>query len=244
VWAVGLDQSVALAVGDMNADGLIDVVLANGSAVLLSTNTGRGDFITAPSVRVSDQGASTMLLRDRDADGTTDVVLLSVDRLSLSVCFQSGSTFRCRVLLLSLRPLAGLAAIDVDSDGRVDLLTCVIASSGSCVWLQSKGSTLFVPHTISGAPPSIVAVTTAALRSVSSADLTLLSPTGVYTMVHTGIGSFDAATAVYAAIGLTALAAADLDQDGHTDLIIASADGSMGWLQNYGTFVPRRMGSG
>ena len=40
-------------------------------------------------------------------------------------------------------------------------------------------------------------------------------------MAHTGTGSFDAATAVYAAIGLTALAAADLDQDGRADLIIA-----------------------
>ena len=86
VRALELDQPAALAVADMNAGGLIDVVLANGSAVLLSTNTGRGDFITAPSVRVSDQGASTMLLRDRDADGTTDVVLLSVGKLSLSVC--------------------------------------------------------------------------------------------------------------------------------------------------------------
>ena len=86
-----------------------------------------------------------------------------------------------------------------------------------------------MPHTVNSAPPSIVAVTTAALRSVSSADLTLLSPTGVYTMVHTGIGSFDAATAVYAAIGLTALAAADLDQDGRADLIIASTDGSILW---------------
>jgi hypothetical protein len=132
-WATGSDDNNVVAVGDLNGDGRVDVILAVGNSfrgmrdsllcqIWLNDGTGRfvdsGERIDAP------YSGCGMTLADLNGDGNLDIVSTYLE----SVLFGDGAGHftASEERLGSDRKLLG----DVDGDGDLDVL------SGNSLWLN------------------------------------------------------------------------------------------------------------
>ncbi|MCP5149178.1 MAG: VCBS repeat-containing protein [Chromatiales bacterium] len=193
--------STALAVGDLDQDGALDLVVGNdGQAIRLYLgNAGADPFAGVSGTDVSsDTGAArAVVLGDVDGDGDLDLVVGNDGqpvRLYLSV--GGGDPFAGVVgsdVSADTRATRGLALVDVDGDGDLDLL-----ASGDMV-------------------------TTRLYRNAGNGD-----PFG-------GVAGIDVTVD---ARPTQAIAAGDLDGDGDLDLVTASS-GALGQIHlDAGTAVP------
>ncbi|MFD1874825.1 malectin domain-containing carbohydrate-binding protein [Hymenobacter bucti] len=122
---VPLSNPFSLAVGDIDADGDLDLLSVNSvstgpeNTVSVRLNVGNGTFTSGQEI--PGIGAGRILLGDLDSDGDLDLVTSGGVRLN------NGGTFG------NLEPagLGGTAVGDVDGDGDLDLVTEGLTSSGS-----------------------------------------------------------------------------------------------------------------
>lgn len=148
---------VALAIGDVDGDGDLDVVAprayANGGFVLLR-NEGGGRF-GAPQTYAGTGRATGIVMADFNADGRLDVALTDSDALTtgntVSIYFGNGtsSTFAPRQAVSvgtgAVVPV-GIAAADFDGDGDVDLAVAgygYVGTGSSVILLRNSGNGTF-----------------------------------------------------------------------------------------------------
>ncbi|MFC1573365.1 FG-GAP-like repeat-containing protein, partial [Candidatus Eisenbacteria bacterium] len=122
----------ALADGDFNHDGFVDLILATPQALLLYLNNGRADFtgmpVYLPESLIAVQIASVTVL-DYNNDGWSDLLLAASDGPPLTLLAGAGGGRFADVSTaagLDDAPrgdLAGVAAGDLDNDGDEDLVT-------------------------------------------------------------------------------------------------------------------------
>ncbi len=120
------DPTAAVALGDVDGDGDLDLVCGNAGQNRLYANDGHGAFtdVTAQRMPVDGDSTTCLVLLDVDRDGDLDVVWGNngQDRLYLNDghgTFTDGTTGR---MPLFNRLTWSLAAGDVDNDGDVDLV--------------------------------------------------------------------------------------------------------------------------
>lgn len=113
----------ALAAGDVDGDGTIDVAAGSGEAatgVVVLLGDGAGGFRPAPgSPRQAGRGPKSMTAADLDGDGTDDVVVASWEARDLTLLF-GGDGGPALAVESGENPWAVTAA-DLDRDGRPDL---------------------------------------------------------------------------------------------------------------------------
>jgi hypothetical protein len=202
-----------LQAGDLDGDGLADVVVTHGDAIVTYLSTGGGHFELAQRQVV--RSVWDLALTDLDADGHLDLVgaggedlgsnnvaawlaVLQGDgtgQLAAPVTYPTGD----RVYSYT----SGLAVDDVDGDGVLDVATAVVRQGGT-----DDGYELLVfPGTGGGA-----------------------------------LGGPQRSPATVGGI-FAALAATDIDADGHADLVVANyqgdarvvyGDGSLTFPANHG----------
>lgn len=144
--AVASQQAYGVAIGDIDNDGLVDMVLPDptGGRTKISKNMGNGRFqsrsIVTPAAAVAPHNAQ---LIDFDNDGDLDVLLVAspVFTPSTAATFRNfyllenqGGEFRDISEQVGLHeigslPVRGLAAADYDNDGDLDLAVNVNGSS-------------------------------------------------------------------------------------------------------------------
>ena len=196
--------SVSVAAGDVNADGKPDLVVAHLCVILdnceggtVSVLVGKGDGTLQVPVNYSSGGvyAHSIAIADVNGDGHPDLVV--ANQCQTPDCNESGAasvllgkgdgTFQAPVSYSGGYYAISAAIADVNNDGHPDVVVANFGQSSS----NNTGA--------------------------------------VSVMLGKGDGTFQARVG-YSSIGLgtTSVAVADVNGDGHPDLVVAN------WCQNYG----------
>jgi hypothetical protein len=233
-------------VADLNHDGHPDLVVPNTTNIdvfLAGGGAGGGDFVGTASFPAT-APASGVAAADLDEDGRLDlvtteqVVLLGMGNGAFGELAGSPAAS-------SIEPGA-VATADFDRDGHVDLVSVRANLGGYAQIFRGDGRGHFSASIVAdsgGANPSALAV--ADLNGDGFPDVVLLDRQGIVTAdLNDGKGgvtegqTFDTGATTG---GASAVAAGDLDGDGHVDLAVANGySQTVGILRGHGdgTFAP------
>lgn len=241
----------ALAMGDLNSDGMLDVVTANraylDASVTVLLGKGDGSFEGRVDYAVGLEPAS-LQIADLDGDGILDIVTANEDGDSVSVLRGRGDgTFPGRIARTGDQPLDHLTA-DLNGDGVLDVVTAnrsyQSAEGSNLSVLIGRGDGHFDSTAIS------LGVGQGSLRGLAGGDLdgdgafdivaiddslggglTVLLGSGDGGFTHSGRVRFGNARP-------HAVSLADLDDNGTLEAIISTDDGRLVFSGNGdGTFA-------
>jgi hypothetical protein len=198
----------SLATGDLNGDGLTDLVVANFGdntvSVLRNTTVNVGDPISFDTQQTFSAGISPkgVAIADINGDGNGDIVVSDYNGNTVSVLLNAtppgGDTFNfltAQTFAVGVTPVT-VAVADIDGDGRPDVIVANSSESGTV---------------------SVLINTTAVGATTSSFDAQLVLGTGSET---------------------SSVAVAEINDDGRPDIVVANAgDNSVGVLLNTTTAV-------
>lgn len=234
-----------LVVGNFTADNNADVVVPNYNTDSLSVlrGDGQGNF-AAPTSSAAGAFPNAIDAADFDQDGRLDVVVSNNLSNDVTVAFGNGAGgfARLRSFLAGPGPL-DVAAAKLDGDDNPDIIALnVIEQSSYSVLLERPGRSFASGETfriLDNAGPVAVGDINGdgkpdALVSSSSIDgLSVLNPTIDGSMRVSALDLNEVSTAVLLA---------DLDRDGHNELIVAGGSDAVGFVgvarPQGGTFGP------
>jgi cysteine-rich repeat protein len=258
----------ALAVGDLNGDGLPDIVVLNTGSHDMSVfrNTGARAFTESP-VRLKTEGTkpSDLALADLDGDGDLDAAVavaafdpgLDPQTRPGVVRFRNDGTGNLTALRMPLLVTGSdpqsVALGDLNGDGVPDIVTANTGSDSLSVFLTLPGGG-YTGTTFPSGGNGPTDVEIAYLDDDGHADLVVVHKNSNELVVHLndGSGGFAIASALVPTGRLTTqgLCTGDFDGDGLADVAIASVktadilvlfgDGAGGWRTERRVFAVGR----
>ena len=211
-------------VADFNGDGVADVAVADRDSSELSIALGRGDGSFAGQILVPVGRAPAFLANgDFDGDGREDLATANGFSGDVSVLLGAGGGYSAATAYPVGPFPASLVAADLDGDGRLDLV------ADDHLLLGGEGG-LFeaAPGLPAGHRP--LAVAAGDLNGDGRTDLAIADAGdfgdlsgAVALFINGGVAGFLPAGRLESGEAPVALAATDLDQDGHVDLVSATA---------------------
>jgi hypothetical protein len=221
-YIAGLDPTSAV-IADFNRDGRMDVAVVNNSSDNVSVFLANPDGSLKPAVNYAlGNTVEYITTGDFDGDGITDLAVAVGFQITLLLGKGDG-TFRPGQSLVQNRAPLGLLAGDWNGDGLSDLAFGGFGTTLSV--LVAAGNGYFRPridYTV-GSDPS--AMTSLDANGDGKMDLAVVNPTSgtVSILIGHGDGTFSPPTTVPitpAPFLAAAVAAADFNRDGRTDLAV------------------------
>jgi hypothetical protein len=227
VYAADIYPS-SLAIGDVNADGKPDLVVANGTASSVSILLGNGDGTVRPAVHYS-SGAFTafavaVAIGDVNGDAKPDVVVANRDANSVAILLGNGDgTFGAAASFSVGNAPYAVAIGDVNGDGKADLAVANSNSNTVSILLGNGNGTFAaaVHYAVQLTPMSI------AIGDVSGdgkPDLAVANgnSSSVSILLGNGNGTFAAAVHYGVGSGPISIAIGDVSGDAKPDLAVAN----------------------
>ena len=242
--AAGLN-SRALALGDLNGDGRLDIVTANASVNTLSIllGDGTGGFVAAIGSPVASGGSVPfeVVLGDFDGDHDLDIAVTNAGSNAVQILLNNGSA---GFTAAPGAPIGvgsiprGIETGDLDGDGDLDLVV-VNSSNNNLSILLNNGNGTFVaaagsPVATGGSVPFDAAL--ADIDGDHDLDIVVVnsSTNNVTVLLNNGSASFTQDSGSPFATGGNsprALGLGDFDEDGDIDIATANTNsGNIGLL--------------
>jgi hypothetical protein len=210
---------VGVAVGDLDRDGLPDLLVTHDSAPMaVLKGTGRGTFAKARSLGQPGNPESPILL-DQDGDGLLDLVSIGKQ---LAIATGDGKGGFATLATVDLDPLDDfywVATGDFNRDSRPDY---VVGGVSTAELLTSDGSNDFLA-TPSSQP--IKRPLVADFNGDGRVDIAGMAyGDRITVLLGRGDGTFENAISIAAGASMTDLVVADLNADGKPDLVAVNGD--------------------
>jgi hypothetical protein len=224
--------SNAIAVGDFNGDGKLDIVEACVSRndqpcdlLLFQFGNGDGTFTLFGELSLSFEGSQSMAVGDFDGDGRPDVAVINSSANGVNVFLNKGGSPSA----VSAIPATGdgptsIAAADFNGDGKLDLAVANSGSNNVTILLgNGDGTFTAAASPATGTAPNSIAVADFNGDGVPDLAVANAGSSNVTILLGNGDGTFKAAAGPAADTGSTSVTAADFNGDGKEDLVVANS---------------------
>jgi len=239
----------SLCSSDLDSDGDIDLILANGWTDSVSVLLNNGDGTFAPKADYSTgEYPRSVFSSDLDSDGDMDLALANGASNSVSVLLNNGDgTFAPKVDYSTGEYPRSVFSSDLDSDGNMDLAVANGGSdsnSDSVSVLLNNGDGTFAPKVDYGTGDGPYSVFSSDLDSDGDMDLALANggTNDVSVLLNNGDGTFAVNVDYGVGNAPRSVFSSDLDSDGDMDLAVANGESdniSILLNEGDGTFAPK-----
>lgn len=221
--------STSISVVDLDGDGLMDLIYANGSPNEIVLNVGGGSFVPGPVLGDSDSRAVSV--DDFDGDGVLDRLFAHIDGPSRAYRGLEAGSFADGVAI-EVGPVVSVQSNDVSGDSRPDLIfgretatPPTLPSNAIYVNTSTAEALSFSPiGTALGTSPTIK-VLSDDVSMDGTIDLVTLNKTGTHQVfVGSGNGAFNLHSEQFLSEGTTSVAFGDFNNDGRIDLAVGGLD--------------------
>lgn len=229
----------AIAAGDVDGDGKIDALIANGVSGTLSIFPGNGNGTFGPDRLVGiGSAARGIALTDLNGDGRLDVATSNLNANTVQVLLNGPSDIYPGAVFpagndtqltfnITDRTIPSVAAGDFNRDGHLDLAT-VHPAAGTISVLMGAGNGTYGPPTAIPVGSQPQAVVAADFDRDGVMDLAVANKANgtVSVLYGKGDGTFKSKINLGADAGTSDVIVADVNGDGRPDLVTANADGN------------------
>jgi hypothetical protein len=215
----------AVAVGDVNGDGIPDIVAFNGTWLTVMLGKGGGLFRASKTTGVYWQFGNGFAAADLNGDGKADAVIsgtlvvpepfgMAVYLSSGDGAFESPVSYPAGSETMVGNPVIG----DFNGDGIPD----VMLGGTSGIWFyQGKGGGAFDAAVLTTALPGSTCIASADFNGDGNLDLAVCSSSGLSVLFGKGDGTFQSPLPVANTAGAQIIAA-DANGDGYPDIVVGN----------------------